>query len=194
VSPITHFLAGWVIANCDHNTKRDRAIIVAASVLPDVDGLSVLIDVARGRSADELEAWSSFHHTLAHNIGFALLVSVIGLLLARRRLPTALLAFFAVHLHLLGDLVGARGPDGYSWPIPYFLPFSGAREFEWSGQWALNAWPNFVITGALIAATLYLAWRRGFSPLELVSARADAAVVNTLRRRFGEPAATVPAQ
>ena len=81
-------------------------------------------------------------------------------------------------------MAGARGPDGYQWPIPYLLPWSRAWEWTWSGQWALNAWPNFAITGALLVATFYLAWRRGFSPLELLSLKLDQAFVAALHARF----------
>jgi hypothetical protein len=48
----------------------------------------------------------------------------------------------------------------------------------------LNAWPNFVITGLLIAATGLLAWRRGFSPLEMFSKQADSAVIGAIHARF----------
>jgi hypothetical protein len=37
---------------------------------------------------------------------------------------------------------------------------------------------------ALLLITLWLAWRRGFSPLEMVSTKTDAALVATLRRRY----------
>jgi inner membrane protein len=88
------------------------------------------------------------------------------------------------HIHLLEDLLGSRGPEGYQWPIPYFMPFSRACELSWHYQWALNAWPNFAITILLLMLTFYLAWLRGFSPLEMVSLRADAAFVGALRERF----------
>jgi len=88
------------------------------------------------------------------------------------------------HLHLLSDLVGARGPDGDQWPIPYLLLFSKHMQLAWSGQWALNAWPNMVITAGLIGVMLILARQRGFSPLEMVSSRADALFVRALRTRF----------
>ena len=68
--------------------------------------------------------------------------------------------------------------------MPYLAPFSDAWQLVWSGQWALNAWPNFAITIGALAATLYLAWRRGFSPLEILSRRADAGLVTAIRRRF----------
>ena len=100
---------------------------------------------------------------------------------------TAALVGVSFHLHLLCDLVGARGPEGEQWPIPYLLPFSRAWDLTWSGQWALNAWPNFVLTLAALAATLFWAWKRGYSPLEIFSTRADRALVAALRRRFAEP-------
>jgi len=90
----------------------------------------------------------------------------------------------AFHLHLLGDLVGSRGPDGYQWPIPYLYPFSAQWTLAWPGQWELNAWPNILITALVLGITLYLAWKRGCSPLEMVSLKADAAFVTGLRKRF----------
>ena len=58
-------------------------------------------------------------------------------------------------------------------------------QIMWSGQWALNAWPNFAITTGLLALTFVLAWKKGFSPLEMVSVRADGKFVEALRARFG---------
>ena len=95
-----------------------------------------------------------------------------------------MLAFLSFHVHLFEDVLGSRGPEGYQWPIPYLAPFSSSLQLVWRGQWGLNAWPNVVITIALLFITLWLAWRRGSSPLEMVSAGADAALVATLRRRF----------
>jgi len=34
-------------------------------------------------------------------------------------------------------------------------------------------------------AHFYLAWKRGYSPLEMVSGKVDEAFVETLRKRFG---------
>ena len=98
-----------------------------------------------------------------------------------------MLALVSFHLHLLGDIVGARGPDGDQWPIPYLLPFSHTWQLAWPGQWELNAWPNFLITILLLSLAFHLAWRRGHSPLELVSTRANGEFVTALRDRFGSP-------
>ncbi|HYI13070.1 MAG TPA: hypothetical protein VEK57_28750 [Thermoanaerobaculia bacterium] len=102
-----------------------------------------------------------------------------------RRWLTAGVAFVAVHLHLLGDLVGSRGPDEYQWPIPYLYPFSAEPQLTWAGQWHLNAWPNIAFTAALIVATTALAWARGYSVVSLMSSRGDRAFVDVLRQRFG---------
>jgi inner membrane protein len=105
-------------------------------------------------------------------------------MLAHQRWKTGLLAFVSFHLHLVEDLAGSRGPDGYEWPIPYLKPFSSAWSFSWQGQWALNSWLNIAITVALLLATFYLVWWRGFSPLEMISEKADATFVAALRQRF----------
>lgn len=172
-----------MVANSATLNRRERALVAIAGVIPDIDGLGAVPEVLTRNSARPITWFSDYHHTF-HNLTFALAVAVAAYFLAQRRWKTALLAFLSFHLHLLGDIVGARGPEGEPWAIPYFLPFSSAWEWTWEGQWALNAWPNFVITFALLAATFYLAWRRGFSPLEIFSERADRAFVGVLRKRF----------
>jgi hypothetical protein len=165
--------------------------VTVSGVVPDVDGLGLIAEIATERSESPLYWWSEYHHVLCHNVGFALVVAVVAALGASRRAWTALLAVGAFHVHLLADLVGSRGPDGYVWPIPYLLPFSRRWQWTWDGQWELNAWPNVTLTVALLALALYRAWRRGYSPVGLVSTRADAALVAALRNRFGEPRSLV---
>jgi hypothetical protein len=41
-----------------------------------------------------------------------------------------------------------------------------------------------LITALLLAATIYIVWKKGCSPLEMVSKRADAALVSLLRRKI----------
>ena len=192
MSPVTHLLIGWTVANTARLNRRERAFVTLAGVIPDVDGLGIVADFLTRHSGKPLELWGRFHHVLAHNLGFALTVTVAAFFLSARRGVTASLVFLSFHLHLLGDLVGARGPEGYQWPIPYWSPFSDAWQLTWEGQWALNAWPNFLITGLLLLLMFYIAWKRGFSPLELASQRADKAFVGVFRQRFGDPEANRP--
>jgi len=159
-------------------------MVTWAGVAPDLDGMGIIAERLTQNLAHPLNWWSDYHHVLGHNIGFAMATTVVVIIFARQKFGTALLAFFSFHLHLIADLAGARGPDGDQWPIPYLLPFSNRWQLTWSGQWALNAWPNFVITATLIVVTIVLARRRGFSPLEMFSQKCDLAFVATLRTRF----------
>ena len=188
MNPITHFLLSWGVANTlPNSTKRDRLIITLAGMAPDFDGVGLVAEVITRDSSHPLRWWTDYHHILGHNVAAAAVVTVIAALAARTRLQTALLACLAFHLHLLCDVAGARGPDGDQWPIPYLLPFSSAVNWTWQGQWALNAWPNVMITLAAILATLLLARRRGYSPLEFLSPKADRILIETLRKRFPLP-------
>jgi inner membrane protein len=183
MSPVTHFLTGWVFANCARLDRRERALVTLASVAPDIDGLGIIPELLTRNSAHPLLWFSLYHHAL-HNLAFGLVVAAVAFALAKQRWKTGLLALVSFHLHLFEDLLGSRGPDGDPWPIPYLKPFSSALELTWQGQWQLNAWPNVAITIALLMTTFWLAWWRGFSPLEMVSEKADAAFVSALRRRF----------
>lgn len=183
MSPITHFLSGWVLANCAKLDRKDRAIVTIACVIPDIDGLGILPELLTRNSTHPLLWFTLYHHSL-HNLAFALVVAVVAYAISTRKWATGLLALLSFHLHLFEDVLGSRGPDGDQWPIPYLVPFSSAVQLTWSGQWRLNAWPNIVLTFILLMMTFWLAWRRGFSPLEMISVKADAVFVGALRRRF----------
>lgn len=176
-----------MVANASPSlTAKERLIITMAGVVPDLDGLGAIPELLTRNWTHPLPWFSLYHHQL-HNLAFGLLVAAVSFILANHRWTTGLLALLSFHLHLLEDVLGARGPDGYPWPIPYLLPFSHAGRLTWAGQWALNAWPNILITFCLLVLTFYLAWSNGHSPLEMVSARADEAFVAALRHRFPRP-------
>lgn len=183
MNPATHYLSGWLLANTVQLDRRDRAIVTIGAIIPDLDGLGLVVEIATRNTRHPLLWWSDYHHIL-HNIGFAGAYTLLAIALTRHRSRVGLLALAAFHIHLIGDLLGARGPDGDPWPLPYLLPFSSAWQLAWEGQWALNAWPNFALTGVGLALTFYLAWSRGYSPVEMISPRADAAFVAALRNRF----------
>ena len=207
MSPVTHFFAGWLLASVSPSghpiklTRREKALVVAAAVAPDIDGIGIIPELLTRNTSHPLLWFSQYHHTL-HTLAFSLVCTVAAYLIAgplagftfgpsieKRRSPahpglTAFLVFVSFHLHLLCDLIGARGPDGDQWPIPYLKPFSNSIQLAWHGQWALNAWQNFVITGIFLLSTLWIAWKYASSPLELVSQPANRALTQTLRQRF----------
>ena len=68
-----------------------------------------------------------------------------------------------------------------SYHVPLLLaPFSLTPELVWRGQWELVGWQNTAITAALLLVIAARAARTGYSPLVLVSERADAAFIATL--------------
>lgn len=190
----THALASWLVAEALPLTRRQRMAVLAAGLIPDLDALSLAFGV---------EAYQRWHHTLLHN-GLAALALSLGLAWWSTRaqapgappggarpaheqgrpfLEAALVCLASLHLHFLCDLAGSAGPDGSPWTIPYLLPFS-TRELSWAGQWPLAGWQNLSLTIGLLLANAAVARRRGRTLLEVVSARADAAVVEVLRRRW----------
>ncbi len=185
--PISHLFLGWTLANLAGLDRRDRMLVTVAGVIPDLDGLGVVVDIATEGTRHPTWYYDQYHHLLGHNLAFGLALLVLAIPLARRRVGTPLLVLLSFHLHLLADILGSRGPDGYQWPIPYLLPFSKAWTLTWSGQWELKAWPNVVASLVMMALALWWSWKRGRSPLELVSRRADARLTETLRARFGVP-------
>jgi LexA-binding, inner membrane-associated putative hydrolase len=222
MSPVTHFFAGWILASAfpadkpTSLTRREKALVVAAALAPDLDGIGIIPELLTRNSSHPLLWFSQYHHSL-HTLAFALVCTLVAYLIAGplanfrfgptilqptisnptvdrrlsgRRAPThpwmtALLVFVSFHLHLLCDLIGARGPDGYQWPIPYLKPFSNAWQLIWHGQWALNGWQNFVITGLFLAVTLWIAGKYSSSPLELVSEKMNRAFTQIVSRRLG---------
>jgi hypothetical protein len=185
MSPVTHFLAGWLVANAAPGAgRKERAAITLAAVAPDLDGLGIVPELLTRNTDHPLLWFSDYHHLLAHNLLASMVAASAAFLLCSKRWLAAGFVLLNFHLHLLCDLVGSRGPDGHQWPIPYLWPFSKAWQWTWSGQWHLDAWPNFVITGAVLVVTCALAHKRGFSPVEMISVKADQAVIDTVRSRF----------
>ena len=183
MSPVTHFLHGWALGQFLAE-RRDRIIVTVAAVVPDVDGLGIVPEILTRHSAHPLNWFSEYHHLLAHNLWAALLMTIAAASLARKRLATALFACASFHLHLLGDLLGSRGPDGYQWPIQYLYPLS-SKEWTWSGPWPLASWQNVIATVALMVFAWYIARTKRITPVEVFSTRADAAVVQAIAGRKG---------
>jgi hypothetical protein len=171
VNPIVHAELSWLLSQ-PLPQRRDRILVTLAGVLPDLDGLGILAGP---------EAYSRFHHQLAHGYLAAGTLAVAVALLGRKRLWAVPLALVAFHLHLACDLAGS-GPD---WPLFYFWPTS-MKSWMWSGQWDLASWQNGVIGVTASVLCLATAFRLRRTFVELFSLRADAQVVRALWLRFAK--------
>jgi inner membrane protein len=178
----THAILSWLLAEAAPANRfdpRSRAAIALAGIAPDLDGLGAPVEVLSGGA---LPWFTDYHHRICHNGLAALVFAALAWAWCRRDWRVALMALIATHLHFVCDILGSRGPDGHDWPIPYLVPFSD-WEWRWSGQWALNAWPNIAVTIAGLLAIVWLARRRGRTPVEMLHRGLDARIVAALRRQ-----------
>ena len=186
MSPITHFLASWSLADALRLRARDLALATWCGVLPDADGLGVLADGVNwllGRPSSWY--YGQYHHTLLHNILAAVAIPLVLSIFATNRLRMFVLGIVTLHLHFLCDIVGSRGPGAHDfWSIPYLAPFSEYGTIQWPGQWPLNAWSNIVFTVLLIFYVLFRSIRSGYSPVGFFSTGADRAFVRAVRTRW----------
>ncbi len=186
MNPITHLLASWALGESAGLSSRDRNLVTWAGVAPDLDGLGAIVDAAnRALGRPESTYYWLFHHSLLHGLFAALLLPALFCIWANKRLRMFLFGVLAVHLHLLCDLAGSRGPDaGDVWPVPYLMPFSERLTLAWPGQWELNAWPNILFTVLLIIFVFHRAAVASHSPVSLFSDRADQLFVKTVQARW----------
>lgn len=187
MSPVTHLLLSWISADLTLDHRRDRVLAMLAGLGPDADGFGAFVEMATRGNARPLPWFSTWHHTFGHGLVAALVLTALVAAAARQRLRVALLVLAVFHLHLVGDLVGARGPDGHQWPVRYLWPFSD-QGWVWSQQWRLDSWPNLIITLIALTWTLHRSWKAGRTPLEILPWPVDRGLSQVLRTRFGAPA------
>jgi inner membrane protein len=184
MSPITHFLVSWVGCERFHATPRDKALVVLSGLIPDLDGLGIIFDfITRVLGLPETDLYQTYHRTVTHNLLAVIIFSVLAATLAHQRIWVGAWIFLCMHLHLLCDIIGARGSDPEDiWGIYYLVPFDSAWELRWSGQWPLIGWQNMLISASLLAILLWQTAQRGYSPLMWAGTQIDAVFVATLRK------------
>lgn len=191
MSPITHGLLSWVLGERMLQNNRDLGLVTIAGLAPDLDSLGILVDGFNhltGRASSDY--YAALHHWLLHGVLGAVLISALVALKAKERARVFIVALAAVHLHILADVLGSRGPDAGEgiWPLYYLGPLtSKAGVLLWRDQWLLNGWQNVSLTVVLLIALFYIAWANDRSPLLPWASRSHRAFVDTLRQRFGSP-------
>jgi hypothetical protein len=186
MSPVAHFLGSWLIASATTTNARDRKLVTLAGIIPDADGLGLIADVAvalaTGRE-NTFHYYQKYHHELLHGWPGALIVAGLLACFAQQRWRVASLCLLTFHLHLICDLIGSRGPSPWDlWPISYGEPLFRQPVFFWRRQWRLDGWQNRIVCITVFLSELWLAPRRGYSCLQVVSRKADRAVVAVLQK------------
>ena len=198
LSPVTHFLGSWLIACGTTDNARDRKLVTLAGVLPDVDGLGLVVDVAQSLITGKectYRYYQTYHHLLAHGWLGALLISAVLACFARSRLRVLLICIAVYHLHFVCDLLGSRGPDPADlWPICYNEPLFRHPVIFWKHQWRLDGWQNRVITVTLFLTELWFCAKRGYSCVEVFSPKADRKFIEIIRKWRGLLTPVAPAK
>ena len=196
MSPFTHLVGSWLIASATTSNPRDRKLVTLAGVLPDADGLGVVADVVGSWFSGKectFYYYQQYHHLLLHGWPGAVAVSGLLALFGRQRWRVLFLCLLTFHLHLLCDMVGSRGPEiGDFWPICYSEPLFRHPIWFWKHQWKLDGWQNQTLFVAIFLAALWLAVKRGYSFVEVISSRLDAVFVQVLRTWYQRLGGTVP--
>ena len=186
MSPAAHFIGSWLVGVAMADNPRDRRLITLAGMLPDVDGLGMVADVARAAiSGQELnfEYYHRFHHLWCHGWPAALVFTGVLVGFARKRWRVAAGCLIAFHLHLLCDLLGSRGPSTADlWPICYSEPLFRHPIWFLKSQWRLDGWQNAVIFLGLLGLALWVTISRGVSFAEMFGSRVDRIFVGVVRK------------
>jgi hypothetical protein len=170
-----HLFISWHLARHITPDATKRRWIAGSGLAADLDGMGVLVDNATGST----QFYQEWHHLLGHNLFVGVLLATMAGYFCRSGAAAAW-AWVSFHIHLAGDLVTGRGPDGSGWPVVYGWPLS-AREWQWAGQIRLDAWPNTALVLVLMAWAVVAAYRTGRSPAELVSSSLDQRIVGAFR-------------
>ncbi len=176
-----HLLSSWLLSVTLLKQRRERVLVTLAGVAPDLDALGGAVDSIIGTT----DFYGKYHHYLGHSLFSAIIVSATMTFFAKAQRRTVwFLSFLVMHLHLLCDLVGSRGPDGYQWPIYYLYPFNSDIKFVWSGQWELNAWQNLLFLAVLFTLCSLVIRYKSFSFLELISETFDQKAITIYRKTW----------
>ncbi len=185
MAPVTHLFLSWIIAAKTTNNPRDCRLVTFAGVLPDADGLGIVVDMFNNaiHHTQDYPYYHEFHHWYMHGIFGAILTSCALAAFARQRWRVLFLCLLVYHLHLLCDILGSRGQSpGDLWPIFYLGPFSYRGMVVWRGQWWLDGWQNRTITVVLFFWALWMASGREDSVVGVFNRRVDRVFVGVLHK------------
>jgi hypothetical protein len=183
MTPPQHLIISWVVANSATLDRRSRLAITLAGILPDIDGLGYFVDRANLRFDVYSHYYVEYHHVIGHNVFAGVLIAGLMAYCCQHKRVVFLLSLLTFHLHLLADLAGSMGGDGYQWPIYYLYPLIPDFTLTWSGQWELSSWRNSAIGSSFFVVALIIARYKRVTFFELFSAKLEEKVFAVAKKR-----------
>ena len=180
MTPQSHFLTSWIIANREKQFRKcEYWLVIGSGLFPDIDGFGYPFEYFTRGTKCELNWYTQYHHLLLHGIlGFAIVAAVSYLICRRTKIVS--LCLFAFSLHLVCDLIGSGGPENENWPLILFWPISNV-EFTVSWQWPLSSFYNTTIVFVFEIVMIVLLIRRKYSPISLISESWDKRVLGIFK-------------
>jgi len=161
-------MSGWCVANLFDLSPRERFLAMVAASAADVDGVGIFVS---------WDLYTEYHHVIAHNAMFGVLLALPLAVFSKNRVKAFCLFLSLYHLHLVLDYYGS----GLGWGIAYFWPFS-EHQLQNPGAWELSSWQNFIAGGFLVGWMILIAVRQRRSPLEFITPSMDKKIVAVFRK------------
>lgn len=164
MSPIVHGMVAWLVAMLFAKQVNDRRLITIAGVVLDIDGIFILFNHS---------SYVEFHHTFGHSFVFGILVAITACALSVDRVKVFFGALAAFSLHLAADILVTN------WSVSVLYPISDYRLAVGQDPFivAIIYPATFFVCLGLI---LFIAYRKGFSPIEFVSEKLDRLLISAL--------------
>ena len=183
MNPICHLMFGSFLANARAYELRERRLVMAASLFPDLDGIFMPLDyvhkVAPGLQSISIfsgEFGNSLHHTFSHNVFSSVAAAfLLALLNQKRRLELFFMCSLSAVLQIFIDVI----TNDSSWPQQFFRPLTNYNFLLENFIPMRNPFLvkvviiQYVLIGAVCAGTVWLYRRRGRTFLEFFSVRLD---------------------
>src|SRR5258708_12374553 len=102
MATITHFLASWIIAAKTTDNPRDCRLVTLAGILPDLDGLGLIVDIANNLQGHHAtQYYARYHHYLLHGAFGAVVIAGLMATFPPHPCRVALMSLVLFHLHFL---------------------------------------------------------------------------------------------
>ena len=101
MSPETHLFASWLVAAKTTRNLRDCRLVTLAGILPDADGLGLIVDwITNARGGVQTTLYAEYHHFLLHGAFGAVLIAGTMAAFAQDRRRVAGLALLSLEVVL----------------------------------------------------------------------------------------------